>query len=268
MARIVGGIATSHTPTIGFAYDKQKQDDPVWKPIFEGYEPVQQWLADRQARRAVLHLQRSRHLVLLRSLFGLRARHRRGVSGGGRGRRRPRAAADPGRPGARAASRRGARGRRVRHVVLPGARARPRRLLAAVAADCRTSRSGPWRSCRCRWACCNSRSRRRRAATSSARSLRRAIESYPEDIKVAIVATGGLSHQVHGERAGFNNTEWDMEFMDLLEKDPEKLTRHHARRIRGARRARRRRGHHVADHARRAVGRCAGACTRPTTCRR
>jgi gallate dioxygenase len=41
---------------------------------------------------------------------------------------------------------------------------------------------------------------------------------------VAIVGTGGLSHQVHGERAGFNNTVWDMEFMDLLEKDPEKLT--------------------------------------------
>ncbi|MGH8260101.1 MAG: gallate dioxygenase, partial [Steroidobacteraceae bacterium] len=55
-------------------------------------------------------------------------------------------------------------------------------------------------------------------------SLRRAIESYPEDLKVAIVGTGGLSHQVHGERAGFNNTPWDMEFLDLLEKDPEKLT--------------------------------------------
>ena len=56
-------------------------------------------------------------------------------------------------------------------------------------------------------------------------SLRRAIESYDEDIKVAIVGTGGLSHQVHGERAGFNNTEWDMEFLELLEKDPEQLTK-------------------------------------------
>jgi gallate dioxygenase len=54
-------------------------------------------------------------------------------------------------------------------------------------------------------------------------SLRKAIQSYPEDIKVAIVGTGGLSHQVHGERAGFNNTPWDKEFMELLEKDPEKL---------------------------------------------
>jgi gallate dioxygenase len=56
------------------------------------------------------------------------------------------------------------------------------------------------------------------------RALRRAIESYPEDLKVAIVGTGGLSHQVHGERAGFNNTPWDLEFLDLLEKEPLKLT--------------------------------------------
>ena len=55
------------------------------------------------------------------------------------------------------------------------------------------------------------------------RSLRRAIQSYPEDIKVAIAGTGGLSHQVHGERNGFNNTEWDMEFMDRLVSHPEGL---------------------------------------------
>jgi gallate dioxygenase len=56
------------------------------------------------------------------------------------------------------------------------------------------------------------------------RALRRAIESYPdEDLRVAIVATGGLSHQVHGERAGFNNPEWDARFLDLFERDPERL---------------------------------------------
>jgi len=55
------------------------------------------------------------------------------------------------------------------------------------------------------------------------RSLRRAIQNYPKDIKVAIAGTGGLSHQVHGERCGFNNPEWDHEFMDRLHKDPEGL---------------------------------------------
>jgi gallate dioxygenase len=54
-------------------------------------------------------------------------------------------------------------------------------------------------------------------------SLRRAIESYPENLTVALVATGGLSHQVHGERCGFNNTDWDLEFLELIEKNPERL---------------------------------------------
>jgi gallate dioxygenase len=46
MARIVGMIATSHTPTIGFAFDGKKQQDPVWKPIFDAYEPIKAWLAE------------------------------------------------------------------------------------------------------------------------------------------------------------------------------------------------------------------------------
>jgi gallate dioxygenase len=54
-------------------------------------------------------------------------------------------------------------------------------------------------------------------------ALRRAIESYPEDLRVAIVATGGLSHQVHGERSGFNNTGWDTQFLELIANDPERL---------------------------------------------
>ena len=45
MARIIGGIAASHTPTIGFAYDRNKRDDPVWAPIFENFAPLSAWLA-------------------------------------------------------------------------------------------------------------------------------------------------------------------------------------------------------------------------------
>jgi gallate dioxygenase len=55
-------------------------------------------------------------------------------------------------------------------------------------------------------------------------ALGRAIRAYPSDLNVVIVATGGLSHQVHGERCGFNNPEWDHQFLDLLETDPEALT--------------------------------------------
>jgi gallate dioxygenase len=54
MARIIGAIASSHTPTIGFALDRNKQDDPVWAPIFEAYVPIRQWLAEKKPDALVL----------------------------------------------------------------------------------------------------------------------------------------------------------------------------------------------------------------------
>jgi protocatechuate 4,5-dioxygenase beta chain len=54
-------------------------------------------------------------------------------------------------------------------------------------------------------------------------AIGRAIRSYPEDLKVAMVGTGGLSHQMIGERAGFNDEKWDREFLDLIDRDPERL---------------------------------------------
>ena len=48
MAKVVGAIASSHTPTIGFAFDNDKSGDPVWAPIFDAYRPIQQWLADKR----------------------------------------------------------------------------------------------------------------------------------------------------------------------------------------------------------------------------
>ena len=79
MATIIGGIGTSHVPTIGIAFDKGKQNDPDWTPLFKGYEPVAQWLADRKPDVLVLLLQRSRHDVLLRSVPDVRARRQRRV---------------------------------------------------------------------------------------------------------------------------------------------------------------------------------------------
>jgi protocatechuate 4,5-dioxygenase beta chain len=57
------------------------------------------------------------------------------------------------------------------------------------------------------------------------KALRRAVESYPEDLKVVIFGTGGLSHQISGPRAGLINSKWDKSFLDNLSKDPKKLTR-------------------------------------------
>jgi protocatechuate 4,5-dioxygenase beta chain len=55
------------------------------------------------------------------------------------------------------------------------------------------------------------------------KAIRRAVEAFPEDLKVAIIGTGGLSHQLQGPRAGLINTDWDMTFLDGLTEDPERL---------------------------------------------
>jgi protocatechuate 4,5-dioxygenase beta chain len=58
------------------------------------------------------------------------------------------------------------------------------------------------------------------------RAVGRAIMSYQEDVKVLMVGTGGLSHQLDGTRAGFINKDFDTLCMDQLSGDPEVLTRY------------------------------------------
>ena len=224
MATIIGAVAASHTPTIGFAYDRHKENDPVWKPIFDDFKPVQKWHADKKPD--VLFVIYNDHVTSFffdhYSAFALGVGDSYTVADEGGGTR-----------------------------DLPpvkGHAALSHHIGAALMADefdmsffqgkpldhgCFSPLSMMWphqpqwpgaivplqvgvlqfpipSAMRC---------------YKLGKSLRKAIESYPEDLRVALVATGGLSHQVHGERAGFNNTVWDEQFLDLIEKDPETLAR-------------------------------------------
>jgi gallate dioxygenase len=222
MARIVGAIASSHTPTIGFAFDKNKQDDPAWAPIFEAYAPIKSWLAAKGPD--VLLFIHNDHVTSFffdhYSAFtlGIGTEYAVADEGGG-------ARALPPVPGHAALSAHlGAalmadefdmsffQHRPLDHgcfsplsMMLPHAPAWP---VALVPLQVGVLQFPIPTARRC---------------YRLGQALRRAIESYPDDIGVAIVATGGLSHQVHGERAGFNNPQWDAEFMDLIESDPGRL---------------------------------------------
>lgn len=52
------------------------------------------------------------------------------------------------------------------------------------------------------------------------KAVRRAIESYDEDLNVVIFGTGGMSHQLQYKRAGLINAEWDQRFLDMIVNDP------------------------------------------------
>jgi gallate dioxygenase len=223
MARIVGAIATSHTPTIGFAHDRKSPDDPVWGPIFEAYVPIRKWLAEKKPDALVLVY--NDHVTSFffdhYSAFSL-----------GIGEVYP--VADEG-GGARALPAVRGHAALAQHIgfslvadefdmsffqdkpldhgvlsplsmVLPHDPDWP---VPVVPLQVGVLQFPVPSAARC---------------YKLGQALRRAIESYPEDLSVVLVATGGLSHQVHGERAGFNNTPWDMQFLELFEKDPVRLT--------------------------------------------
>ena len=42
--RIIGGLGSPHAPSIGVAYNTGKHEAPAWKPLFDGYWPMQRWL--------------------------------------------------------------------------------------------------------------------------------------------------------------------------------------------------------------------------------
>ncbi len=223
MARIIGAIATSHTPTIGFAFDRNKGDDPVWAPIFEAYKPIQRWIAEKKPD--VLFMVYNDHVTSFffdhYSAFTLGIDDRYAVADEGGGAR----ALPPVRGHAALSHHIGAslmadefdmsffQDRPLDHgcfsplsMMCPH---KPEWPVSIVPLQVGVLQFPIPSALRC-W--------------KLGQALRRAIESYPDDIKVALVATGGLSHQVHGERAGFNNTVWDEQFLDLIERDPVKLT--------------------------------------------
>jgi gallate dioxygenase len=223
MATIVGGIATSHTPTIGFALDAKKQEDPVWAPIFAGYEPVKRWLAEKQPD--VLFFIYNDHITSFffdhYSHFALGVGEKFWVADEGGGARKL-----PSIKGHPALARHVAKGLVADEFDLSFFQEKglDHGCFSPLSLLWPHEKEWPGAIVPLQVGVLQLPIPSARRCFKLGRSLRKAIESFPEDLKVAVVGTGGLSHQIQGERAGFNNTPWDMEFLELLEKDPEKLT--------------------------------------------
>ncbi|WP_111642483.1 class III extradiol dioxygenase subunit beta [Marinimicrobium alkaliphilum] len=57
------------------------------------------------------------------------------------------------------------------------------------------------------------------------KAIRKAIESYDDDLNVQVWGTGGMSHQLQGPRAGLINQEFDNDFLDRIVNDPDELSK-------------------------------------------
>jgi len=229
MATIVGGIGTTHVPSIGKAIAEKKQNDPYWRPFFKGFDYVHYWLARTKPDVAVVFYNDHGLNFFLDKLptfaVGASAEYRSEDEGWGIPVSRP----------------------------VPGDADLSWHLINTLVADefdvtmCQdmlidhavtipmalmwpsaASSDRPWpvkivpveintvqhplpSMARC---------------LKLGRSIGRALESYPRDLRVAIVGTGGLSHQLDGTRAGFVNKEFDALCLDKIVAEPEALTRY------------------------------------------
>ena len=224
MAKIIGGVATTHVPSIGKAIAEQKQNDPYWKPFFKGFDYVHYWLAREKPDIAVVFYNDHGLNFFLDKMptfaVGAASEYKNEDEGWGI----PVSRAVAGDPAlswhiinnlvADEFDVTMCQEMLVDHAVtIPMTLMWPgQKWTVKIVPISINTVQHPLPSLK---RCLN-----------LGRSVGRAVASYPENLRVMVVGTGGLSHQLDGKRAGFINREFDRLCMDKLAGEPEALTRY------------------------------------------
>ncbi|WP_028035265.1 class III extradiol dioxygenase family protein [Chelativorans sp. J32] len=221
MAKIIGGLGTSHVPSIGVALDRGLRDTPDWKPFFDGYVPAQQWMRDRRPDVAVVIFNDHGNAFFLDKVptlaVGCASSYRPIDEGWG-----PRDV--PVFEGAEDFSWHFVdtlvenhfdplvcreidvdHGMQVPMELFFG---RPEAWPVKVVPVFVNTIQYPIPTPQRMW--------------QLGKVLRAAIESWPTDERFVIMGTGGLSHQLQGSRAGFINRDADQAWIEEIGNDPQK----------------------------------------------
>lgn len=222
MAKLTAGIATSHVPLLGFAIDHNKTQEPYYKPIYDGYEWSKDWIAKPENKPDVVILVYNDHAsafdmnLIPTFAIGCSEEFKPADEGWG-----PRPV-PPVKNDADFAWHIAqslvldefdmtiVNGMDVDHgltVPLSLLFGQPEEWPVKVVPLAVNVVTYPVPSGKRCWAL--------------GEAIARAVESYPEDLKVQIWGTGGMSHQLQGPRAGLINADWDQKFLDMLTEDPE-----------------------------------------------
>ena len=224
MARIVAGIGLSHVPSIGPVVDRRKEQDPAWKPLFDAYVPVREWLERLRPDVAiVVYNDHGADFSFDKyPTFALGIAERYGIADEGFGTRPlPEVRGD-----AELATHLAesfiyehefdltlCQEMAVEHgFLVPMNLCFPHREqgwpVAAIPLQVNVVQHPLPTGRRC---------------YRLGQALRAAVSSYPQDMRVVVMGTGGMSHQLQGKRFGFMNEKFDQWFLDEIESAPERL---------------------------------------------
>ena len=227
MAQIVGAVATSHIPLIGKAIALGWQDKPEWKPFFDSYAPVHQWLHEVQPDVAIVVYNDHGLNFFIDNMPTFAIGSAPGYVNADEGWGLPVVPPFPGHPElswhvieslvadefdvATCQEMRVDHGFAVPMALLWGKNARTVKTVPIVLNTVQFPLPSP------------------RRCFNLGAAIARGIESFPEDLRVVVLGTGGLSHQLEGERAGFINKPFDLMCCDAIAHDVEPLLKYSSR---------------------------------------
>ena len=223
MARITAAVFTSHVPAIGAAIDLGKTQEPYWQPLFKGYEYSRQWMKDN--RPDVVFLVYNDHATA----FSLEMIPTFAI-----GTAASFAPADEGwgpRPVPTVIGHPELASHIAQSVIqddfdltIVNKMDVDHGLTVPLSLMCgQPSGDAP------AWPCpvipfavnvVQYPVPSGRRCFMLGQAIRRAVESFDQDLKVQIWGTGGMSHQLQGPRAGLINRAWDKAWLDQLIDDP------------------------------------------------
>lgn len=222
MAKIVGGIGTSHVPAIGAAIDNGKTEEAYWKPLIDGYGPARQWMQQADPDVAIIvyndHASAFSLELIPTFLVGVADKFQPADEGYG-----PRDV--PTVSGASKLAWHLAESLILDEFDMTIANKMPVDHGLTVPLSIMCDQPTEW-PCQVVPVCVNVIQYPPPTGLRCyklGQAIRRALDAYDENIKVVIFGTGGMSHQLAGERAGVINQDFDRDFLDNLSRDPEAL---------------------------------------------
>ncbi len=222
MAKITAGVATSHVPAIGAALDLGKSQEPYWKPIFDGYEESKKWMAEEDPDVVILvyndHGTAFALDVVPTFALGMTDVYPPADEGWG-----PRPVPDV--HGHVELSRHLAESLIFDEfdLAIINEMKVDHGLTVPLSLMCGQPEEWPFKVIPLAVNVVQYPPPTGNRCFKLGRSIRKAVESFDEELKVVVMGTGGMSHQLHGERAGMINKEWDNSFLDDLSGDVQRL---------------------------------------------
>lgn len=222
MARITASVYTSHVPAIGAAMDLGKTQEPYWQKVFSGYEPSREWI--KANKPDVVFLVYNDHAnafsldIIPTFAIGTAAEFPIADEGWGP-RPVPKVEGHP---------------ELASHIAqsviqqdfdltIVNRMDVDHGLTVPLSLLCGQPQAWPFKVIPFAVNVVQYPVPSGKRCFMLGQAIRKAIESFDEDLNVQIWGTGGMSHQLQGPRAGLINKEWDNRFLDRLIEDPKGL---------------------------------------------